>query len=193
MKTLFHICTLILLPFALTAQLSVTVVPNKLSYGGSGITDANGNPLRGDNYVLDGYIYAGDYLETNCPTALNCGIDAGGGAANPGSVIGKWRFRGFSVLNLAEALQNGGAPTFSNQLFEFNSDFAECPGCKISLDGQDFYGGAENTPFKKAIIGATTEEYRSKSGEAEITILKQPENENATGSYNMKVTFFFDK
>lgn len=182
----------------LTAQtedgsLTIVVVPNQLSYGGINLRDADGNSQRGDKFVLSGYIYPQDYFDQNCPTDQNCGINADGSAEQPDAVIGTWTFRGFTAMDQAEALANGGAATFSNQIFKFSDDFADCPGCSISLDGNDVYGGAENTAYKKVIIGATTEAFRSMRGEAELMIFQQPENENATGGFNMAVTFFYTR
>jgi hypothetical protein len=193
MKAIFFFAILSFLTLPLFGQNSftVTVVPNQLSYAGTGQTDLDGYPMKGANFVLDGFIYRGDYFESHDCDDKNCGVSATGEAEHPSEVIGKWSFRGFTLIDVSIALASGGTPTFSNQIFAFTQDFEDCPGCTISIEGKDLYGGASNESFKKAIVGGTTDGFRLMRGEVEQMIFKQPQNENATGGYNLAATFFY--
>ena len=172
---------------------TVAIVPNNTTYAGTGAVDANGDPKKGASFVLTGFIYAGDYFENHCPVNKNCGAKSWGVAEHIGEVVGRWDFRGFTRMDLGEALTKGGTPTFSTQTFAFTEDFAACPGCTIVTEGQDQYGSDENILFTKTIVGGTTQTFRLMRGETEQIIYKQPENKNETGGYNLLVTFQYYK
>jgi hypothetical protein len=107
--------------------------------------------------------------------------------------IGRWDMNAFTIRDVEKALENGGVPTFSTQIFTFRNDFDACPGCLIITEGKDLFGNTENVSFKRSISGGTTEEFRSMRGEVEQIILKQADNLNDSGGYNMIVTFYFEK
>jgi hypothetical protein len=176
MKTQFIAFIFSILTLSLTAQefLSVTVVPSKLTYAGTGQVDIYGNPLEGANFALAGYIYPGDFFDANCPDSKDCGITlvltqdtVYAFPDDAGAVIGRWEMFGITTQDVGKAIANGGNATFSTQVFLFSEDFEECPGCKIVTEGKDYYGGVENESFKRTIAGGTTEAFRLVRGEVD--------------------------
>lgn len=203
MKTIILAFLWVTQTMQLVAQIdsfTVFLVPNQLTYRGTGQIDASGHPLKGNNFGLAGYIFPEDYLGNNCPVSKDCGIELFDINDSlfalpifPGAVIGRWDFYGYTTQDLSQVLEQGGTATFSTQVFLFSKQFSRCPECKIVTDGQDYYGGDENVPYQRAIVGGTTEQAKLIRGEVEQVIFQQPENRNATGGYNMKVTFRYYK
>jgi hypothetical protein len=189
------------LGISLTAQqFTVNVAVAKNTTAGTGELDANGNPLKGSDFVLSGIVYSSDYFETHCPDNMNCGVSLVqninsiyAAPEHPAEAIGRWDLNAFTIRDITDALQNGGTPTFSTQSFTFKKDFEHCPGCVIVTEGKDQFGNMDNMWFKRAISGGTTEGFRLIRGETEQIILKQPENINITGGYNLIVTFYYEK
>jgi hypothetical protein len=202
MKMQYLVFIFSLFTCSLLAQESftVTVVPSKLTYSGTGQIDLYGNPMKGATYGLTGYIYPGNYFENHCADTKDCGIivvltqdTVYTLPEHPGEVIGRWDMYGTATQDMGIVLAQGGTHAFGTEVFLFKETFTTCPDCKIVTEGKEHYGSIENESFKRIITGGTTEAYRLMRGEVDQVIYKQPENKNETGGYNMEVTFWFFK
>jgi hypothetical protein len=134
--------------------------------------DPGGNPLYGNEFITEGYIYPGGTLNGSNGTNMD------GSPEFPDLVIGRWTCRGRFVG--IGALTPTGPNVITHQLFDFDETFGNTTLTNDGFELADF-----DVVVKRAVTGGTGV-YSKSRGEADQILLGFP---NASFGVDLRVTF----